>query len=248
VLDACRDLPSLKAIVSVTTDKCYLNNEWAYSYRENDPLGGADPYSASKACAEIVSSSWRASFFSKETNGRPAVALATARAGNVFGGGDWSEDRLIPDCSRAFLSNAPVQLRFPAAVRPWQFVLEPLAGYLMLAQALVEEGAPYAKAWNFGPRNEQLLTVGEVVDGFAAAWGQGASAEHQAQADAPHEAGLLLLDSGLANRELGWRPRLEVDEALEATARWYRAAHAGEDLIALSLEQIARFGTRSGGA
>jgi CDP-glucose 4,6-dehydratase len=241
LLDACRDVDGLKAIVSVTTDKCYLNCEWQWSYRENDPLGGEDPYSASKACAEIVTSAWRSSFFSPSAYRRHNVAVASARAGNVFGGGDWSQDRLIPDCARAFSSNAPVILRNPQAVRPWQYVLEPLLGYLMLARALVEHGPKYGQAWNFGPRDDQLLTVADVASAFSAAWGDAARVEHQPQPEAPHEAEMLLLDSGLANRELHWTPQLTIAEAFAATAQWYKAAVSNQDLLRLTREQIWRF-------
>jgi CDP-glucose 4,6-dehydratase len=239
LLDACRNVSGLKAIVSVTTDKCYLNREWPWSYRENDPLGGEDPYSASKACAEIVTSAWRSSFFPSSSYDGHNVAIATARAGNVFGGGDWSQDRLIPDCVRAFSSNSPVMLRSPKAVRPWQYVLEPLLGYLMLARALVEYGPKYGRAWNFGPRDNQLLTVADVAAAFSAAWGDPAQVEHQPQREAPHEAEMLLLDSGLANRELNWTPQLTTAETFAATARWYKAAVSNQDLLPLSRNQIS---------
>lgn len=241
VLDACRTVTSVRAIVAVTTDKCYLNREWDYSYRETDPLGGDDPYSASKACAEIITSAWRASFFSGKPGTRSDVLLASARAGNVFGGGDWSEDRLLPDCVRAFTAGASVSLRNPGAVRPWQFVLEPLLGYLLLARALLEGRDAFAQSWNFGPSDGQLLTVGELAGQFAESWGDGARVEHRPETDAPHEAKLLLLDSGLATRQLRWTPQLEMPAALAMTARWYQTAALGRDLRRLSEEQINAF-------
>jgi CDP-glucose 4,6-dehydratase len=242
-LDACRRQKNLRSVVVVTTDKCYENREWAWSYRETDPLGGLDPYSASKACAEIVTNAYRASFFAPQQHGKHGVAVASARAGNVFGGGDWSADRLVPDIVRAFSRGEPVTIRNPNAVRPWQHVLEPLSGYLMLARAGVERGAEVARAWNFGPADGQLVTVGDFVRQMIEAWGAGRS-EVVSQADAPHEANLLLLDSGLARRQLGWSPHFGFDEAVQATADWYRSCYAGipaADLARLTRDQIDAF-------
>jgi CDP-glucose 4,6-dehydratase len=239
VLEACRGIASLRSVVIVTTDKCYENREWVYPYREVDPLGGHDPYSASKAAAEIVTGSYRRSYFHEG-----AAAIASARAGNVIGGGDWSEDRLIVDAARAFGAGKPMTVRNIAAVRPWQHVLEPLSGYLTLARALVERGRNLSPAFNFGPPTEQVLSVGTMVDAFTKAWGQGATWKHDPPAVAPHEAGLLMLDPSLAQHELGWLPRWRSQETIAATVEWYKAFYAGgsgEALRALSLGQIGRY-------
>lgn len=215
VLEAIRRSPSVKAAVVVTTDKCYDNREWAYAYRENDPLGGHDPYSASKAACELAVASYRKSFF------QDGPAVATARAGNVIGGGDWAADRIVPDCIRALMRDEPIVLRRPEAVRPWQHVLEPLAGYLWLAARLAV--APrFADAWNFGPVGGGHLRVREVVERAIAAWGAGSWQLHP-EADAqPHEATLLKLDATKAVDQLGWTPIMGADAAIAETVRWYR--------------------------
>ncbi len=237
LLEAARQVDGLRAIVVITTDKCYENREWVYPYRETDPLGGHDPYSASKACAEIVAASYRASFFGKEG----VVAVATARAGNVIGGGDWAEDRLVPDCVRAFSSGQSVELRYPEAVRPWQHVLEPLSGYLMLAEALCGELAPdYAEAWNFGPDASGDATVGKIAQRVAEFWGNGKVVLPTAH-NHPHEAGLLRLDITKARSHLHWSPRWSIDRALEETVAWYKAWHSGKDMYAYTLAQIDTF-------
>ncbi|MBE0619359.1 MAG: CDP-glucose 4,6-dehydratase [Burkholderiales bacterium] len=237
VLEAARAVDSIRAIVLITTDKVYDNREWAYPYREIDPLGGHDPYSASKAAAEIVAASYRRSFFAGEA--RHPARVATARAGNVIGGGDWAMDRLVPDCLRAFAADEPVRLRFPRAVRPWQHVLEPLAGYLQLAERLLaREGAKFARAWNFGPDASGDATVGEVAEGAARLWGEGARVERAPAAKNPHEAGLLRLDSTSARNELGWRPRWSLEQAIEQTVAWHRAWNRDADMTAVSLGQI----------
>jgi CDP-glucose 4,6-dehydratase len=225
VLEACRSVP---AVVNVTSDKCYENTGRDEGYTEDDPLGGADPYSSSKACSEIVTAAYRRSF---------GMPVATARAGNVIGGGDWAEDRLVPDLMRAALAGERVVVRNPDAVRPWQHVLEPLSGYLMLAERLVES-AERARAWNFGPAEADSRTVGEVVERVASLWPGGI--EHEAQPDpgAPHEAHVLKLDSTRARSELGWRPAWGLDEALSAVVEWYAAHRDGGDVQALALEQI----------
>jgi CDP-glucose 4,6-dehydratase len=237
VLEAARVTSALRALVIVTTDKVYENREWPHPYREVDPLGGHDPYSASKAAAEIVAASYRASFFTGET-GHPA-RVATARAGNVIGGGDWAADRLTPDCMRSFGKNEPVRLRFPQAVRPWQHVLEPLAGYLQLAERLaVPDGARFARAWNFGPDTGGDATVGEIAAATARLWGAGARVECSPATGNPHEAGLLHLDSTLARTELGWKPRWSLDQALAQTVAWHQAWTRGADMACVSLDQI----------
>lgn len=240
ILEAARVTPSVQAIVLVTTDKVYENREWVYPYREIDPLGGHDPYSASKAASEIVAASYRASFFGSES-GHP-VRIATARAGNVIGGGDWATDRLVPDCLRAFMKAQPVVLRFPDAVRPWQHVLEPLAGYLRLAeQLLAAEGDTFATAWNFGPDATDDATVGEVAAMAAQLWGKGARVEQAPSPHNPHEAGLLRLDSTRARMNLGWKPRWSLQHALKHTVNWHWAWIQGEDMNAVSLSQIRAY-------
>ena len=214
--------------------KVYQNREWAHPYRESDALGGHDPYSASKAAAEIITASMRASFFT----GTP-VRIATARAGNVIGGGDWATDRLVPDCLRAFSENVPVRLRFPDAVRPWQHVLESLAGYLALAaHLLAEKGPEYEKAWNFGPNPSDTARVGDVADLLAALWGDSAKVIRDTGGDHPHEAGMLTLDSSAARHDLGWKPRWDLETALQHTVDWHRAWLRGDNMHDYSLRQI----------
>ena len=222
VLEACRNAPDLRAIVVVTTDKCYENHEWHWGYRENEPLGGYDPYSSSKACAEIVTAAYRRSFF----NGKTPVPLASARAGNVIGGGDWAEDRLIPDVVRAHRAGRAVQIRHPDAIRPWQHVLEPLHGYLLLAERLAgKDGAGFAEAWNFGPHSADEKPVRWVLDGLRAQWPELPAWEH-VRGEHLHEAGYLKLDCAKARARLGWRPALDLTQALNLTAAWYRSADA----------------------
>jgi len=234
LLQAVRSTPSVKAVVIVTTDKVYRNREWVYPYREEDRLGGHDPYSASKAAAEIITASMRDSFFQSTD-----VCIATARAGNVIGGGDWAADRLVPDCFSAFAAGAPVSLRFPNAVRPWQHVLEPLAGYLTLASALLgERGKQHAKAWNFGPDTTDNATVGTVAGKLAVLWGGDATVVYQSNSGNQHEAGLLTLDNSASRNHLGWHPRWPLDVALEKTHTWHRAWLDGGDMRALTLDQI----------
>ncbi|MFZ2995680.1 CDP-glucose 4,6-dehydratase [Sphingobium sp.] len=234
VLEACRKAPSVRTIVSVTTDKCYANDGRTQGYGEDAPLGGHDPYSNSKACAELVSACWRDSFLSEQ-----GVGLATARAGNVIGGGDWSADRLVPDAIRAFGQGRRLEIRNPGAIRPWQHVLEPLTGYLLLAERLAADPARFARGWNFGPAAADMASVCDVVDLLGQHWGvtQGWT---QQPGDHPHEAALLTLDSTAAGEALGWRPRLSLDRALALTAHWYRATdqraatHAqAEDFLSL---------------
>ena len=240
VLEAARQAPCVRALVSVTTDKCYENREWVWPYRETDALGGHDPYSASKACAELVTAAWRRSFLSLERPGKPLLAVATARAGNVIGGGDWSLDRLVPDCVRAFAAGQTVQIRSPHATRPWQHVLEPLCGYLLLAERLWTAGQNFAEAWNFGPAMDDVQPVSTVVQLLAQAWG-GDATWHISEGPHPHEAGFLAVDPSLARKRLGWRPRLQLESALEWTGRWYRQHAAGTDAARLVAADIERY-------
>lgn len=216
VLDACKNLPSLRAIVVITTDKCYENREWLWPYRENDPLGGKDPYSASKACAEIVAASYRHSFYTSSSS----VLLATARAGNVIGGGDWAQDRIIPDLVRAAESGKPLQLRYPQATRPWQHVLEPLSGYLMLGWKLLEGENDFATAWNFGPDASSNVAVIDLVKTSLDLW---PSVKYEfLEQDQPHEANLLMLDSSKAGKLLQWRNVWSFGEVVKHTIQWYK--------------------------
>jgi CDP-glucose 4,6-dehydratase len=240
VLEAVRKTPSVRAVVSVTTDKCYQNQEWAWPYKETDPLGGHDPYSSSKACAEIVSAAYRSSYFPADRIYEHQVALATARAGNVIGGGDWSEDRLIPDLIRGFQAKQPVLIRRPDAIRPWQHVLDPLWGYILLAEALLARDPRYASAFNFGPGNADSWTVDRIATKLAELWGEGASWVHDAEPGV-HENQTLRLDATKARMELGWQPRLNIETALEWTAHWYRSWHQGADMRQETLAEIAEF-------
>jgi CDP-glucose 4,6-dehydratase len=238
VLDAARAAPTVRAVVVITTDKVYDNREDGHRYRESDPLGGYDPYSASKAAAEIVASSYRASFFA--AGGKAGVA--TARAGNIIGGGDWAADRLVPDCLRAFAADRPVKLRYPQSVRPWQHVLDALHGYLRLGEHLLAGDARrFAKAWNFGPGATGDANAEEVAQAIARLWGAQARVERSPAAENPHEAGLLRLDSSQAARELGWAPRWPLPQALEQTVLWHRAWKDGADMASFSIGQIAAY-------
>jgi CDP-glucose 4,6-dehydratase len=244
VLDSVRRCPSVRAVVSVTTDKCYENKEWLWGYRETDPLGGYDPYSSSKACAEIVSAAFRQSYFHPDKLHQPnghATAIATARAGNVIGGGDWSLDRLLPDLVRGFAAGEPVRIRRPHSIRPWQHVLEPVYGYLLLAEKLLSnDAARFATAFNFGPLDDDAQPVQWIVERMTEFWGDGASWRLDPDPSV-HEAGYLKLDASRARAELGWKPRLRLETALEWLVTWYKAAIAGEDMQALTLKQIANY-------
>lgn len=234
LLDAVRTCPSVRAVIVVTTDKCYDNKEWLWGYRETDPLGGHDPYSASKAGTELVAASYRKSFLAER-----GVLLATARAGNVIGGGDWAEDRLIPDIVRAIVAGKRVSIRSPQAVRPWQHVLEALRGYLLIAERLAMGDAAAAAAWNFGPSADDTQSVGWIVDRMIASWGAGDfELEKGSQ---PHEANLLMLDCSKARSALGWRPALNLTMALERVVSWHRAVQDGADARAVTRAQLNEY-------
>lgn len=238
LLEALRGIPSVKAVVVVTSDKCYANREWDYGYRETDPLGGHDLYSASKAGAEIVAAAYRDSFLRE-----CGVRVATARAGNVIGGGDWAADRIIPDAARALAEDGAVPVRNPASTRPWQHVLEPLGGYLQLGHRLLAEGGErFAEAWNFGPSAESVRPVSDLVSAFVSAYGTGSWADVSAgQARQPHEAGRLALAWEKARSRLGWAPRWGFSEAVGRTADWYRRHGAGESARDLCLNDIEAY-------
>lgn len=235
LLEAIRQVGSAKAIVNVTTDKCYENKEWVWGYREDEPMGGYDPYSSSKGCSELVTSAYRRSYFNESKN-----AIASARAGNVIGGGDWAEDRLIPDILRAFESGEPVVIRNPSSVRPWQHVLEPLSGYLVLAQQLWVAPEKFSQAWNFGPREEDAKPVDWIVDKLAQRWGNKASWSIDASTH-PHEAGYLKLDISKAATLLGWKPRWNLDEALEKIVEWSTEVRNSKDPQKVCLDQIEMY-------
>jgi CDP-glucose 4,6-dehydratase len=239
LFEAIRRCASVRVVVNVTTDKVYENKEWFYGYREVDALGGFDPYSSSKACSEMVSAAYRDSFFPVSRYSSHGVAIATARSGNVIGGGDWATDRLVPDAVRAFAANEALLLRDPLSTRPWQHVLEPIAGYLLLARKLREDGATYSGAWNFGPQPDDAKPVGEVVAKLAEMWGSGIITK-AVKADQPHEAGLLNLDSSKARALLAWKPRWTICEALQTTVDWYKAYFARWKLSDLCRDQIAQ--------
>lgn len=240
LLEALRELSLACVVVNVTSDKCYENLESSHSYVEDDRLGGHDPYSSSKACAELVTASYRRSFFSGADSARPIVALASARAGNVIGGGDWAADRLVPDCVRAIMSGASIRIRNPDALRPWQHVLDPLSGYLLLAERLWNEPRALSRAWNFGPDESDTWPVGTLAVKLVEFWGGPVHVE-LATGPKPHEAQLLKLDCTLAKEVLDWRPTLDLATALEWTVEWYKRAAEGEPAAKVTTSQIQRF-------
>lgn len=240
LLDAIRRIGGTKVVVNITSDKCYENREWVWGYRENEPMGGYDPYSSSKGCSELVTAAFRSSFFSRGEFSRHSVALASARAGNVIGGGDWAEDRLIPDIMRAIMKRKPVAIRNPHAIRPWQHVLEPLSGYLLLAEKLWENGPDFAESWNFGPNETDAQPVSWIVDYLTDLWGDGASWK-KVEGDHPHEAHSLRLDSSKAKIRLGWQPRWDLETALNTIISWYQDYHGKKEMRRTMLKQIESY-------
>jgi CDP-glucose 4,6-dehydratase len=241
LLEAVRGCPEVRAVVNITTDKCYENREWAWGYREIDRLGGYDPYANSKACSELVTACYRNSFFNPSEYPRHGVALASARAGNVIGGGDWARERLIPDCIRALLRSETIVVRSPHAIRPWQHVLEPLSGYLLLARKLWEEGPSHAEGWNFGPRDDGARPVAWLAGQLCTLWGEGAAYEIDS-GEHPHEAHYLKLDCSKARDLLGWHPRWGLEKTLRSIVEWTRAYRDGKDVREVCLRQIEEYG------
>lgn len=240
LLEAVRHAESVRAVVNITTDKCYENREWVWGYREGDPMGGYDPYSSSKGCAELITAAYRTSFFKAGANGKHGAGIATARAGNVIGGGDWAKDRLIPDILAAFEANKPATIRSPDAIRPWQHVLEPLRGYLTLAERLAQRGQEFAGAWNFGPSDDDAKPVSWIAQGMARLWGEGAVWQMDA-GEHVHEATNLKLDISKARSGLDWHPVLNLQQALELVIEWSRAKRAGVDMRRQTLAQIQTY-------
>ncbi len=240
LLDAARHCEGLRAVVAVTTDKCYENKEWVWGYREDEPMGGRDPYSSSKGCCELVINAYRSSFFPPERYGEHGVAVASARAGNVIGGGDWAKDRLIPDFLSAMERGEEVRIRSPRAIRPWQYVLEPLSGYFALARALYERGHEFSGGWNFGPEDADAREVEWIVRRMCALWGGGAGYAIDKNPQ-PHEASYLKLDISKAKALLKWYPKWNLARALEVLTDWHKRYLQGEDVRALCLETIERY-------
>lgn len=236
ILEAIRTTASLRSVIYVTSDKCYKNREWIWSYRENDELGGHDPYSASKAAAEIVFSAYMNSFF----NEREGLGAASVRAGNVIGGGDWALDRIVPDCIKALRSGQPIMVRSPNSTRPWQHVLEPLSGYLLLASKIYNNPEKHSGAWNFGPGGESICTVQDLAERIVGFWGKG-DIQVNIQHGTPHEARLLHLNCDKAQRILRWRPRWDFDRAVDETAFWYKEVISGKPALQISRQQIKNY-------
>jgi len=241
LFEAVRRSKDVKAVINVTTDKCYENKEWVWGYRENESIGGYDPYSNSKACSELVTAAYRNSFFNPGNYANHGVAIASVRAGNVIGGGDWAIDRLIPDCIRSLLKEEKIVIRNPCAIRPWQHVLEPLSGYLLLAKKLYEDGPKYAEGWNFGPDDRDARPVEWIVDIMCKKWGQNASYEID-KGEHPHEARYLKLDCSKAKVELGWSPRWNLEKAIDTIIEWTMLYNKNKDLREVCLAQIEEYG------
>ena len=241
LLEAVRRTGGVKVVVNVTSDKCYENKEWLKEYRETDPMGGFDPYASSKGCAELITSAYRRSFFNPLEIEKHGVGVASVRAGNVIGGGDWAEDRLIPDIMTSFLNDKSVLIRSPKAIRPWQHVLDPLSGYLLLAENLYKQGAEFSDGWNFGPSDEDSKTVSWIVEHVAALWGNGARFEIDRN-DHPHEATYLKLDCAKAKAILGWKPRIDIHQALDWTVSWYKQyGKKPSSTLEMTMKQINDF-------
>lgn len=240
LFEAVRATPTVRAVINITTDKCYENREWTWGYREIDPLGGFDPYSNSKGCAELVTAAYRNSFFNPLDHHKHGVSVASVRAGNVIGGGDWSDDRLIPDILSAFQKHQAVQIRNPHAVRPWQHVLEPIRGYLLLAQRLIEQGPSFAEAWNFGPLEDDARPVDWIVKEMASRWGEDAHWQID-DGEHPHEATYLKLDISKARSRLHWEPLLRLSDALDLTVQWTKQFELNANMRNVSLDQIQKY-------
>ena len=235
ILEAIRATINVKAVLNITSDKCYENKEWVWGYRENDSMGGNDPYSSSKGCAELISSAYRKSFLEKS-----GIAIASARAGNVIGGGDWSKDRIVPDAISSFKSNKTLMIRFPKATRPWQYVLEPLSGYITLCQQLIKKPKDHMQGWNFGPNEESIKPVSYIADYLANRWGNDAQWQF-CMGEHPHEARSLKLDCSKAKKHLNWAPIWSLERTLDETVKWYQAWHSHKDMYDFSLFQIKAF-------
>lgn len=240
LLEAVRATPGVRSVVNVTSDKCYENREWPWGYRENEAMGGYDPYSNSKGCAELVTAGYRSSFFNAEKYAEHGIALGSGRAGNVIGGGDWAMDRLIPDMLRAIGAGQPVMIRNPHSIRPWQHVLEPLSGYLTLAEKLYTEGPVHAEGWNFGPHDIDAKPVEWIIERMTQEWGAGASWQLDGQ-NHPHEATYLKLDCSKARGQLGWHPRWDIGQTIAKIVEWHKACDQGADMRAMTLAQITTY-------
>jgi len=237
LLEAIRQIGGVRVIINVTSDKCYQNQEWVWGYRENDPMGGQDPYSSSKGCAELITAAYTKSYFNPDHYEKHGVSVASVRSGNVIGGGDWAEDRLLPDCMKALLENRPIVIRYPDAVRPWQHVLEPLFGYLVLGQHLYGDGPTFAGPWNFGPEDESGKPVRWIVERIAEIWGGKASWEVD-QSFHPYEAHTLKLDCSKAKLKLGWYPQWDLETGLKKTIEWFKAYRDRADMFITTISQI----------